>query len=106
MTPKEWEELEKLMNKDIELTKNINLGKFFNFIKNECYCCSSITCSANQSPALSLPNILLEFLEIKFIEKYSQPDEYKELENIYNYLHKEYFNKLPTEIYELVINQI
>ena len=80
--------------------------KFLNLNKNECYCCASITCLANWSPGLSLPNILLEFLEIKFIEKYSQPDDYKELEDIYNYLHKEYFNKLPIEIYELIIEQI
>lgn len=74
--------------------------RFLDLNSNECYCCFSYTCPSHWSPALTIKDILNEYLEISFIYKYSKPYNYLFLENIYNNL----FNKIPEEIIELFIN--
>jgi len=78
--------------------------KFLNFTNSECYCCSSILCSDYWTPSLKIENLLLEYLELIFIKKYSKPDNYLYLLNIYNNLF-DYFNnfKLPDELIDKII---
>ena len=78
--------------------------KFICLNKPQCYCCSSVLCSANWSASCSVNTIILEYNEVKFIEKYSNPYNYKMLRNIYTNLHTIYFNKLPDEIYNIIFN--
>ena len=74
--------------------------RFLDLNSNECYCCFSRTCPSHWYPALNFKDILNEYLEISFIDKYSKPYNYLFLENIYNNL----FGKIPDEIIELFIN--
>jgi len=78
--------------------------KFICLNKPHCYCCSSVICSANWSPSCTVNTIILEYNEIKFIEKYSNPYNFKMLKSIYDNLHTIYFNKLPDEIYNIIFN--
>lgn len=69
-------------------------NKYLKNKKNTCYCCESLTCKNNWNPALTLNDIVIELLEIKFIEKYCTKTKYELLENLYNNL----FFKLPSDI--------
>ncbi len=84
----------------IQYTKS----QFLNLDYNACYCCNSCICSSNWSPSLVFKNVLLEYLEMTFINKYSKPYNYLYMENIYNQLFENYFNKLPNEIIEIIFN--
>jgi hypothetical protein len=68
--------------------------------KYDCYCCSSIMCSNLWCPAFTFVNIILEHLEIRFIERYSSFISYKYLTSIYSNI----FSKFPPEIVELILN--
>ena len=70
--------------------------------KHDCYCCSSITCSNLWCPAYTFVNVILEHLEISFIERYSSPINYKYLVSIYNGI----FLRLAPEIIELIISYL
>lgn len=70
--------------------------------KHDCYCCSSITCSNLWCPAYTFVNIILEHLEISFIERYSSPINYKYLVSIYNGI----FLRLAPEIIDLIISYL
>ena len=86
--------------------KNINKSKFLNLYNNDCYCCSTIICPGNWKPALKLNNILLEYIELKFIIKYNEPYNYLKILYIYNSLYELFFSKLPDEIIELIMSYI
>jgi ubiquitin-protein ligase len=77
-------------------------SKFLNLKNNECFCCNSIFCSYNWNPSLTIENILLEYLEIQFILKYSRPYNYINILNIYNKLNDKYLNKLPIELQDKI----
>ena len=68
--------------------------------KYDCYCCSSIMCSNLWCPAYTFINIILEHLEIRFIERYSSLVSYKYLTSIYSYI----FSRFPPEIFELILS--
>ena len=76
--------------------------KFLNLNKCSCFCCSSITCAYNWSPACRINNILLEYLEIDFITNYCKKYNYKKITHIYNKLFELYFNKLPNEVIDII----
>lgn len=75
---------------------------FLNLKKHDCYCCSSVTCLNLWSPAYTFVNIVLEHLEISFIERYSSVVSYKYLLNIYKIL----FNKLPLEMVDIILSYL
>ena len=81
-----------------------NNMQFLNLNNDACYCCASFNCISNWCAAYTFKNILLEYLELSFIDKYSKPYNYLVLENIYNQLFENYFNKLPNEIIEMIFN--
>lgn len=70
--------------------------------KHDCYCCSSIMCSNLWCPAYTFVNVILEHLEISFIERYSSLASYKYLVSIYNSI----FSRLPPEIIDLIISYL
>ena len=70
--------------------------------KYDCYCCSSIMCSNLWCPSYTFVNIILEYLEISFIERYSSPINYKYLTSIYNSI----FFKFPPEIIDLILSYL
>ena len=74
--------------------------------KECCYCCSSIVCPNNWSPGCRIDNVLIEYLELEFIHKYSTKLGYKYLTNIYEELLKNtYFSQLPDELIEIILNK-
>jgi hypothetical protein len=73
-------------------------AKFLNLKKEECYCCNSITCSNKWCPNLTFSNLLLEQVEIKFIECYSSNIGHRYIKNIYDNL----FMKLPPDTIKLI----
>jgi len=75
---------------------------FLKLKKYDCYCCSSIMCSNLWCPAYTFVNIILEHLEISFIDRYSSPINYKYLVSIYNGI----FSRLAPEIIELIISYL
>ena len=100
-----------IQNKDVDIYKFFykNLyslePKFLNLPKNDCYCCSSITCEALWSPLITFYNLLFEHLEIQFIESYITNLRYKYLLNIYNQLlYGQLFSKLPSELIIKILN--
>jgi hypothetical protein len=80
--------------------------KFLKLNHNACYCCNSLTCYTNWSPALTLMNVLLEYTEVAFIKKYSKWYNYIYLESIYSCLNINYFSKLPDEIIEIIFENL
>ena len=78
--------------------------KFLNFTNCECFCCSSLLCNDYWCPSLKIENLLLEYLELIFIKKYSKTYNYLYLLNIYNNLF-EYFDnfKLPDELIDKIM---
>ena len=70
--------------------------------KHDCYCCSSIMCSNLWCPAYTFVNVILEHLEISFIERYSSLASYKYLVSIYNGI----FSRLAPEIIDLIISYL
>jgi len=80
--------------------------RFLNLNNNQCFCCSSITCYSHWSPALTFENILLEYLEFNFINKYNKPYNYLYIQNTYNYLFEIYFNKLPIELLDKIFGYL
>jgi len=76
--------------------------KFLNLDKNECYCCKSLICTNEWCPSFTFTNLLLEQLEIKFMECYSSNLGYKYIKDVYNNL----FFKLPTDVILNIINLI
>jgi hypothetical protein len=78
-----------------------NCEPYFLMLKKyDCYCCSSIMCSNLWCPAYTFINIILEHLEIRFIERYSSLVSYKYLTSIYSYI----FSRFPPEIFELILS--
>tara|TARA_B100000989_G_C19506784_1_gene456872 strand:- start:839 stop:1444 length:606 start_codon:yes stop_codon:yes gene_type:complete len=75
--------------------------RFLNLEENACYCCNSLGCSHNWSPSYTFENVLLEYLEIEFIVKYSKPYNYLSILNTYNNMFK-YIDKLPLEIQDKI----
>jgi len=96
-------------------TKDRNIYKFFytnlygreplflNLGSNECYCCNSNTCQNIWSPSLTINTIILEQLEIRFIETYCSKLGYSYLSNIYNNLIHTILGKLPEEIISAIL---
>jgi len=96
-------------------TKDSNIYKFFytnlygheplflNLNKNDCYCCNSNTCQNIWSPSLTINSIILEQLEIRFIETYCSNIGYSYLSNIYNNLMYTILGKLPEEIISAIL---
>lgn len=95
--------------------KDINIYKFFyrnlygheplflNLNSNECYCCNSVTCVNLWSPSLTINSIILEQLEIRFIESYCSNIGYRYLSAIYNNLMHKVLGKLPEEIISAIL---
>lgn len=79
-------------------------SKFLKLNNNDCYCCNSITCYTNWSPALTVRNVLLEYNEVAFIKKYSKWYNYIYLETIYSSLN--HFNKLPDDTIEIIFENL
>jgi hypothetical protein len=80
-----------------------NCEPYFLMLKKyDCYCCSSIMCSNLWCPSYTFVNIILEYLEISFIERYSSPINYKYLTSIYNSI----FFKFPPEICDLILSYL
>lgn len=77
--------------------------KFLNLKYNDCFCCNSLFCNHNWNPSLIFENVLLEYLEIQFIVKYSRPYNYINILNIYNKLFDEHLNKLPLELHNIIL---
>jgi hypothetical protein len=96
-------------------TKDRNIYKFFyknlygheplflNLASNDCYCCNSNTCRNIWSPSLTINSIILEQLEIRFIETYCTKVGYSYLSNIYNNLMHTVLGKLPEEIISAIL---
>jgi hypothetical protein len=96
-------------------TKDRNIYKFFyknlygreplflNLASNDCYCCNSNTCQNIWSPSLTINSIILEQLEIRFIETYCTKVGYSYLSNIYNNLMHTVLGKLPEEIISAIL---
>jgi hypothetical protein len=96
-------------------TKDRNIYKFFyknlygheplflNLDNNDCYCCNSNTCRNIWSPSLTINSIILEQLEIRFIETYCSKVGYSYLSNIYNNLMHTVLGKLPEEIISAIL---
>lgn len=78
-------------------------SKFLNLKNNDCFCCNSLFCNNNWNPALTLENILLEYLEIQFIIKYSRPYNYINILNIFNEFYDKHLNKLPIELQDIIL---
>jgi hypothetical protein len=76
---------------------------FLNLGNNECYCCNSNTCPNIWSPSLTINSIILEQLEIRFIETYCSNNGYNYLANIYNKLMHTILGKLPEEIISVIL---
>ena len=68
--------------------------KFLNLNKNECYCCKSLMCTNEWCPSFTFTNLLLELIEVKFIECYSSNLSYRYIKNIYDTM----FLKLPPDV--------
>jgi hypothetical protein len=76
---------------------------FLNLDNNDCYCCNSNTCRNIWSPSLTINSIILEQLEIRFIETYCTKVGYSYLSNIYNNLMHSVLGKLPEEIISAIL---
>ena len=76
---------------------------FLNLKNNDCFCCNSLFCNHNWNPSLKFENILLEYIEIQFIIKYSKPYNYINILNIYNEFYDKYLNKLPIELQDILL---
>ena len=76
--------------------------KFLNLKYNDCFCCNSLFCNHNWFPSLTFENVLLEYLEIQFIIKYSRPYNYINILNIYNELFDKHLNKMPQELLDKI----
>ena len=76
---------------------------FLNLNNNDCYCCNSVTCVNLWSPALTINSIILEQLEIRFIESYCSEIGYSYLSAIYNNLMNTVLGKLPDEIFNAIL---
>jgi hypothetical protein len=82
---------------------NLN-SKFLN-LNTDCFCCHSITCGGFWSPGNTCIDMIFEYNEIKFIEKYSSKLMYKYIKNIYQKLFNEsYFSKLSDDLLEKIFN--
>lgn len=68
--------------------------KFLNLNKYECYCCKSLMCTSEWCPSFTFTNLLLEQLEVKFMECYSSNISYRYIKNIYDKL----FLILPSDV--------
>jgi hypothetical protein len=68
--------------------------KFLKLDKYECYCCKSLMCKNEWCPNFTFTNLLLEQVEIKFINCYSSNLGYRYIKNIYDTL----FIKLNSDI--------
>ena len=79
--------------------------KFLNYPDSVCWCCSSILCGNNWSPSLRINDVIIEFLETKFILKYNQPYNYIKLITIYNGLFEVFNNyNLPDDIIDMILD--
>lgn len=96
---------EKILNFFFKLQYNLDM-KLITLKKNDCYCCSSYACHYNWCPSLTFENILLEYLEVKFIAKYSKPYNYLYILNIYNNLFDTYIDKLPLELQCMIFEKL
>ena len=97
--------------------RDINIYKFFytnlygceplflNLSKSDCYCCNSNTCQNIWSPSITINSIILEQLEIRFIENYCSEIGYRYISNIYNNLLTNILGKLPDEIIKTILKQ-
>lgn len=63
---------------------------FLNLGQKCCYCCSTIICENSWKPSTRLDKLLIEYIEISFIEKYLSNTGYKYIMNIYNELINRY----------------
>ena len=77
--------------------------QFLNLASNDCYCCNSVICANLWSPSLTINAIILEQLEIRFIESYCSNIGYSYLSAIYNNLMYTVLGKLPEEIISAIL---
>jgi len=75
---------------------------FLTLNKYDCYCCSSVMCQNLWCPVYTFVNVVLQHLEISFIQRYSSAILYNYLTTIYNKI----FNKLPLEIVDIILNNL
>ena len=64
-----------------------------------CYCCSSVTCSYKWCPSFSFVKVIVEQLEVDFLETYSSAKKFNYLKNIYGL-----FEKFPIEIIDKIVD--
>ena len=80
--------------------------RFLSLEERDCFCCHSLTCSQNWNPSLLINQLLIEYLEMKFISQYNQTYSYLQLNNLYEQLFILYFGRLPTEILDNIMSMI
>ena len=76
------------------------IPKFLSLNNKDCFCCNSLVCNYNWTPAFTMANVLLEHIEIGFIVKYYNPLNYRCISNIYNCLIDKF--KLNSDLIELI----
>lgn len=81
-------------------------GKFLGIKNPSCYCCSSIICSGNWSPSHKINTFIQEYLEFRFIDKYTRRLQYRNIYNIYNNIFNNLFQKLPDDIVCTILSKI
>ncbi len=78
-------------------------SKFINLKHNDCYCCNSLYCLKNWNPSFTFEDIIIEYMEIKFITKYSKPYTYLYILNIYHNFLNIILNKIPQDIIDIIL---
>jgi ubiquitin-protein ligase len=90
-------------NKYHKLFMSNLLGNNFTISNNSCcFCCSSITCSSNWNPALTIEKGIIEYKKFLIYKLYSSPLMINYLEKLYNNLFPKLSNDLKEHIFTLV----
>ena len=76
-------------------------AKFLKLNNKECFCCNSIFCYYNWTPAHNIINIINEIQEIEFI--YNYKNKYEKLKKIYN---NNKITNLPEDIISNIFKHI
>lgn len=85
--------------------KQYNLNSsFLNLSDKDCFCCSSIICSSKWNPKCMFINLIFENLEMQFIDKYTQQDNYYDIICLYYQLYNKTFNILPKELVVYILS--
>ena len=90
-------------NKYHKLFMSNLLGNNFTISNNSCcFCCSSLTCSSNWNPALTIEKGIIEYKKFLIYKLYSSPLMINYLEKLYNNLFPKLSNDLKEHIFELI----